>query len=632
MRISIKYKLLAVFLLLIPTGIATFFFITRRTFLQDKKLFILDWSLANLRATTNEMRFELRTRLDNLQVFLPRLYQFPDTTSLDEPKLQLGLSSDFPKEVFLVSFLQKRGTQYKVVKTYFNRSLLEANSINTEEAQSLNLIEPNLLEQVQSSKSVDLLNQSLNSNPILTLIMSSSLLNDESAETLILVNFSQDFLQQTLTQNKLAEQFLLKSDGSLVSHPESSVLLNSKTKGFQHPILERLNSEYLPRESIEVEINGEDYLVNFSSVGLGNIFLITQLKRKDAFQALSTLAWQTLQVGLFILSLAFILSVIFSAGLTRGIQQLERAAKEIGSGNLNTKLELHSKDEVESVANTFNWMTGRIVALLKETAEKARMEEELATASLIQNTILTPPEINIQSTEVVPYYKSATECGGDLWDVFVKDGKLTVLLGDATGHGAPAAIVTAVVKSCITTLNAFHHDKMLSPSEMLTKINSIVYQSCKGELLMTMSVVQLDLSTGLLTVSNAGHEAPLLVRSATEKKHKAEPLFVRGERLGFTADTKYDSTHTQLQPGDTILIYSDGISEAANAKGAVWGERALRTIFASNSKQSLQEIKSSILSALETFTAGTPQKDDVTFVLFGWKKRASSEHLGAQAA
>lgn len=632
MRISIKYKLLAVFLLLIPTGIATFFFITRRTFLEDKKLFVLDWSLANLRATTNEMRFELRSRLDNLQIFLPRLYQLPSSTSLEEPKLHLGLSTDFPKEVFLVSFIQRKGDQYQIVKTYFNRSLLESKSIDSSQALSLNSVGNELLERIQNTKDIDLINQTVNSQPVLTLVMTSSLLNDESAETLILVHFTQDFLQNSLAQTSLAEQFLVKSDGHLVSHPDSIVLLESSKQGFHHPIIAKLRTDFLPRESTEVEINGEGYLVNFSQMGFGNIFLVTQLKRKDAFQALSKLTWQTFQVGIFILSLAFILSVVFSARLTEGIKQLETAAREIGSGNLDTKVTLESKDEVESVANTFNWMTGRIVTLLKETAEKARMEEELATASLIQNTILTPPQINTESTEVVPFYKSATECGGDLWDVFVKDGKLTVLIGDATGHGAPAAIVTAVVKSCITTLNAFHQDTVLSPSEILNRINSIVYQSCKGELLMTMSVVQMDLASGLLTVSNAGHEAPLLVRSKTEKKHKAEPLFVRGERLGFQSETQYECTTTQLQPGDTILIYSDGISEAHNSSGNVWGERALKNVFASNSQKPLQSIKTSILSALSDFTGGTLQADDMTFVLFGWKKPVSVEMVGAEAA
>ena len=365
--------------------------------------------------------------------------------------------------------------------------------------------------------------------------------------------------------------------------------------------------------------------------------MVSQIKQSDAFRALSVLTKQSFQIGLLIISLALIASVVFSAKLTENIKKLESAAREIGTGNFDLKMNITSGDEVEKVASAFEWMTGKIVSLLKETAEKARMEEELATASLIQNTILTPPQLQIDSTEVVPFYKSASECGGDLWDAFVKDNKLTVLLGDATGHGAPAAIVTAVVKSCIATLTEFHTGSALTPTEMLTRINEIVFQSCKGQLLMTMSVAQLDLDTGLLTIANAGHEAPFYVRPGSNlttdgkpAKPKAEALFVRGERLGFQAHSQYESLTVQLEPGDTVLVYSDGISEANNPEGKIWGERALKNTFAALAHEPLDTIKSSLVKAVDEFAQGAPQKDDITFVLFGWKKAHSQ--LNSRAA
>ncbi|NBX82661.1 HAMP domain-containing protein [bacterium] len=469
--------------------------------------------------------------------------------------------------------------------------------------------------------------------PILTMMISGRLVNESSTETIIAIDLLQNFLQNTLKQSELANLFLIRKNGELISHANDSVLLQFSGKTFDHPIVKRLSTTNLPREAFEIEIGSEPFLANLSASGIGDVYVVSQVKKSDAFKALSTLAWQSLQIGLIIISLSLIASVIFSSKLTENIKKLEAAARDIGAGNLNVKVNIKSGDEVERVATTFEWMTGKITSLLKETAEKARMEEELATASLIQNTILTPPKLNIEATEVVPYYKSASECGGDLWDAFVANNKLTVLLGDATGHGAPAAIVTAVVKSCVATLNRFSKTEDLTPSQILNRVNEIVYQSCKGELLMTMCVAQLDLSNGELSIANAGHEAPLLVKSAQfspenseGKKVKADALFARGERLGFGAQSEYQSLTVQLEPGDTVLVYSDGVSEAHNDTGAMWGERNLKKTLASVGNMSLEKIKTSLIQAVETFTQGTPQKDDITFVLFGWKKSKSQSN------
>ena len=448
---------------------------------------------------------------------------------------------------------------------------------------------------------------------------------------------TQDFLQKTLKQSELATLFLVTKKGDLVSHPDDDQLLTFSGKPFDHPVLKRIQTTSLPREALEIELNKEAYLANLANTGIGDVYLVSQIKQADAFRALSILTRQSFEIGLLIISLALIASVIFSAKLTENIKKLESAAREIGTGNFDLKMKISSGDEVEKVATAFEWMTGKIVSLLKETAEKARMEEELATASLIQNTILTPPQLQIDATEVVPFYKSASECGGDLWDAFVKNNKLTVLLGDATGHGAPAAIVTAVVKSCVATLTEFHTGTALTPTEMLTRINEIVYRSCKGQLLMTMSVAQLDLDSGVLTLANAGHEAPFHVRPTKNltpegkpAKPKTDALFVRGERLGFQANSVYDSLTVQLEPGDTVLVYSDGISEANNQEGKIWGERALKNTFAALAHESLETIKSSLVKALDDFTQGATQKDDITFVLFGWKK--TQERTTSKAA
>lgn len=647
MKLSLKYKLLAVLLVVVVTGISTFFFFSRKTFLEDKKLFVLDWSLTTLKASTSEIKLELQSRLDELAILLPRLFQNSTASPFSQDALVAGLSDRLPKEILAVTFYEKSGSDLVPFKRAENTPLIEKLGFEPTALNLLDQLKPLNLDEGDLEGTLNLVNRSIKSKtssgfqnlPILTLVLNGSLINNPGKETIISVDLTQGFLQKTLKQSELAELFLISKSGFLVSHPNSDTLVNFSGRNFEHPASSKIKSTNLPREAFEMEIGKEAYLGNLASTGIGDAYLVSQIKKTDAFSALRKLGVQSLQIGLLIIAVALIVSVVFSAKLTENIKKLEKAAQEIGAGNLTPQVDIHSGDEVESVANTFKWMTGKITSLLKETAEKARMEEELATASLIQNTILTPPKINIATTDVVPFYRSASECGGDLWDAFVQDNKLTVLIGDATGHGAPAAIVTAVVKSCIATLNQFQSGQTLSPSEILERVNEIVFQSCKGQLLMTMAVAQLDLKTGMLTISNAGHEAPLLVKTETQKpgveanrKPKAEPLFVRGERLGFQEKTSYENLNIQLEPGDTVLVYSDGISEAHNPEGKIWGERALRTTFAKLAQEPLASIKDKLISSMEDFAKGAHQEDDITFVLFSWKKSGLSEQTSSVKA
>lgn len=635
MRISLKYKLMLVFLLVVVTGMSSYFYLTRETFLQDKKLFVLDWSLSTLKASTAEVRFELKTRLDELQIALPRLFSAGIGARIDDKSLLVGNGGNLQGELLSVTFYQKVGDSISEIQTHLNSSLLTGLGLLP---QNLNQLSPldlvSIGKKASDNQGLFLVNRSTKLStgtksvdlPILSLVISGNKLGSDSNENFVVANLLQRFLQKSINQSELAELFLVSKDGRLISHPNTANLITFSKKPISHPVVGRINTSSLPKESFEASIEGQDYLINFSPTGIGSVFAVSQIKRSDAFQALQTLTKQSLNMGLLILSLALIGSVVFSAQLTRNIKKLEVAAKTIGEGNLEVKTNIRSGDEVEKVATTFEWMTKKITSLLKETAEKARMQEELATASLIQNTILTPPALSTAKDLVVPYYRSASECGGDLWDAFVRNGKLTVLLGDATGHGAPAAIVTAVVKSCVSTLNELLTQQVLSPADLLHHINKIVHEACKGQLLMTMSIAQLDLESGELVLSNAGHEAPFRISSKTAsdtsgtKKKKAESLFVQGERLGFQATSEYTNLSMQLQPGDTVLVYSDGLTEAHNANQEIWGERAVKKTFAALSEVSLEEIRDGLLRKLESFTEGTAQPDDITFVLFGWKK------------
>jgi sigma-B regulation protein RsbU (phosphoserine phosphatase) len=260
----------------------------------------------------------------------------------------------------------------------------------------------------------------------------------------------------------------------------------------------------------------------------------------------------------------------------------------------------------------------------------------------VQSTLLTLPRLNSEDFDLVSHYQPATQCGGDYWDASLCGDLLTVFIGDATGHGAPAAIVTAVAKSCFATLTSIFKDQAMPPDELLTRLNRIIYNSCQGKLLMTMSIVQLDLASGELLFANAGHESPMWLQAKQEnsdkqdsgkkKKGKANVLFARGERLGFSPEQTYACEKGQLAVGDILLLYTDGVSEARNKESEEWGERSLKKSFSAGGARPLSVIRKEIITAVEGHMGDRPPDDDVTFVLVAWKKAAKGQKIAKPVA
>lgn len=627
-KISLKYKFLAVLMFTLAVGFSTFFTLAYRTFSEDKKLFVMELNLSILKTAVSDTRADLKSRIDELQIFLPKIYESNTTVS---SQIFRDLSLQYlTSELIGVRFYRKNPTDgsLSLIKEFKNTDVLQNKSLPGSITQDIDTKTPLQLEKFSFSEGTKLINRSLqaqsSSGPIelslLTLLVPGNLVNDNTKTVVIVVDILQDFLRKKLQQSELAEVFLITKDGYLISHSSPKTLIESSGTPFDHPIVERLKARQLPKESLELKIDKERYLCNLSETAIPDTYAISQIKESEAFLALKTLMRETLLTGVFILSIALILSIVFSNTLTSNIKKLKLAAQAVGQGDLEVQLDIKSNDEIQNVAESFRWMTSRIKQLIVETITKERMTKELETAKLIQSTLLTSNHVNTTAAEVEPFYLSASECGGDIWDAYQTGSTITVLVGDATGHGAAAAIVTAVAKSCFITLNSIYSSKPLLPDQFLTELNRVLFDSCKGQLLMTMAVVQMDLSSGETIISNAGHEAPLLLKTMNDpnSKNKCEPLFVRGERLGFSPESQFENLKVQLDVGDTILIYTDGVSEATNTENKQFGERAVKKLFNKLGTLPLAEIKTQLFEELKTFMGSEPQHDDITYVLLKW--------------
>lgn len=628
-KIPLKYKFLSVLMFTLALGFSTFFALAYKTFSEDKKLFVMELNLSILKTAISDTRADFKSRIDELQVLLPKLYS-PETIVSQNIFRELSLQN-LPQDLLRVRFYRRNLTEssYTMLKQFINSELLDSKSISEKALEDLEKNYPAPLETFSFAAGTVLLNRSTalttptgtSDLPVLSILIPGTFINDNSKSVIIVVDLLQDFIRKKLSQSELAEVFLLTKAGFLLSHSSASTLTKNAKKNYDHPIAEKLKTRQLPRESFEINLAGEDYLCNISESGLPETYVVSQIKKSEAFAALKTLMQETLLTGIFILSIALILSILFSNRLTLHIKKLKLAAQTIGEhGKLDTPLDIRSNDEIQNVAESFNQMSSEIQDLLVKTKEKARMETELETAKVLQSTLLSSNHVDTDAAQVVPFYLSASETGGDIWDAYLSGNVLTLLVGDATGHGAPAAIVTAVAKSCFATLNSIYPHHPLTPELFLEKLNRVIYESCKGQLLMTMAVVQVNLHTGETYFSNAGHEAPLLLKApkSEEEKLKSEAVFVRGERLGFAPESMFEKIDVQLEVGDSLLIYTDGVSEAVNPEGKQFGERAIKKLFNKLGREPLTQIKDQLYSELKNFMSSAPQGDDITYVLFKW--------------
>lgn len=247
--------------------------------------------------------------------------------------------------------------------------------------------------------------------------------------------------------------------------------------------------------------------------------------------------------------------------------------------------------------------------LREATAEQARISGELSVARDIQQEMLPkvfPP--NIYGT-IVP----AREVGGDIFDFYVRDGKLFFCIGDVTGKGVPAAMLMSVVHSLFRTFSS----RIDSPSFIVREINSQVCRGNDSYMFVTCLVGCLDLYTGKLEYCNAGHDKPFLLTSSADIMPLRSNL-----PMGCFPDFEYEEESCVLEPGTSIFLYTDGLTEARNAYKQFFGRDRVKAVLdacLAKPDATPEMMVNSLLDAAKVFMDKVPQSDDLTMLLIKYQ-------------
>jgi serine phosphatase RsbU (regulator of sigma subunit) len=240
-----------------------------------------------------------------------------------------------------------------------------------------------------------------------------------------------------------------------------------------------------------------------------------------------------------------------------------------------------------------------------ELVARERIEQELHVAQLIQQQFLPKHVPDLPSWHIAAFYRPARTVGGDFYDfIDLPDGRLFIVVGDVTDKGVPAALVMASTHSILRASAA----RLISPGEVLQRVNDVLYDDIPAHMFVTCLAVVLDPRTGDISFANAGHDLPYVRRSTG-----VEELRATGMPLGLMAGMTYEEKTARLEPGDCMLLHSDGIAEAHAPDREMFGFPRLKQLVGGDVAG--EELIDLVLTELSGFIGpGADQEDDITMV------------------
>ncbi len=315
----------------------------------------------------------------------------------------------------------------------------------------------------------------------------------------------------------------------------------------------------------------------------------------------------------FLEALALFFGVRIVTGITQAVRSLLRGTRRVAQGDLDTPIVIPNEDEFGDLAFSFNQMAGAVKKGREEAIARGIIERELKTAREIQERLLPHEMPRVPGFEICGTSLPSRQVGGDYFDfVELETGELAIAVGDVSGKGMPAALLMA-------SLQASFHAQVLrtgAVSELLSRMNELLVQSTDKHMFVTFFYGVLDRIRSTFTFSDAGHNPPFLFRA----DGRIERLAAGGLLLGFLPDQTYAQGEVGIQPGDIIILYTDGITEARAAlpdagKGQLFGEERLIEVVRAEQSRPAPEIQAAVLRAISSYTADTPQEDDITLVI-----------------
>jgi sigma-B regulation protein RsbU (phosphoserine phosphatase) len=313
-----------------------------------------------------------------------------------------------------------------------------------------------------------------------------------------------------------------------------------------------------------------------------------------------------------VLLLGSMIAIFGANTISRPIVELTAMTRRIAGGDFTQRIAIAARNEIGTLAASFNEMTRRLnesIEHLKETtAAKERIERELQIAHEIQMSMVPkifPPFPDRSEFDIFASLVPAKEVGGDLYDFFfVDDHRLCFAVGDVSGKGVPASLFMAVTKTLFRATAANGG----TPGEVLARLNTEICRDNDSGMFVTFFCGILDIRTGQVDYSNGGHNLPYRLH-----RDGVSPLEnFGGISLGLVERSPYQSGRMVLCPGEALLLYTDGVTEAMDPSHALYSDQRLEGFLGNNRRSAPRQLIGDLISDVRYFVGGEPQSDDIT--------------------
>lgn len=446
---------------------------------------------------------------------------------------------------------------------------------------------------------------------------------------------SVDWLGQQVSSLRLYRNgyaALFSRKGVYLAHPDRSLILKetifSVAKKLNSPAIREIGNAIARQETGFVRssnIYGVESWIYYAPVPTTGWSLAVVFPAREMLadvRAASRMIALVCAGGFLVLVLSI---VLVARSVTRPIVAMTAAAERVAAGDLDTVLPpARIGGEVGALSAAFVRMQGDlkdyIARLTETTAARERMAGELAVAHDLQMSMLPHELPRLEAIKLAGSCQPAREVGGDLYDVrLLDDGRLFFIIGDVSGKGVPAALYMAITVSLARAII----QEGAGPAEVLIRINRELSRSNDACMFVTIFCGLLDCRTGQVRYANAGHNPPVMIAAdGTASLMSIEPGIV----VGCLDEYDYAEAACALDPGATLLLYTDGVTEALNPKGNFFGEDQL--LVAAGGRSSAQETLATVRKAVDDFAAGAAQADDITLLAISFESGSGQDTPG----
>jgi len=416
--------------------------------------------------------------------------------------------------------------------------------------------------------------------------------------------------------------YIADHNSLLIAHPDESLhmklnLLESSSWGYKG-----LEEAGLKMQSGQAGITNFEYPDGSRIVTLyhpipktPNWILGVSLFEQDMTKPAMSLMDEIIYLMAAIIVLVLIVVALISSRISRPLHLLREGVMMVSSGNLDHTLVIKTGDEIELLADSFNKMTADLkehISVIRETAaEKERIKSELDLAVKIQNSMLPrifPPFPDIPSLDLYAAMEPAREVGGDFYDFFlIDDTKLCFCIGDVSGKGIGAALFMVITRTILKN-QAMQGNSL---QEIFFRTNNMLCTDNEENMFVTVFMGMLKIDSGELEYICAGHNPPLISLDGNDFVYMS---LAKSMVMGCFEDIPCSSAQITLKPGDALVLYTDGVTEAMDHNGELFNEERTKQALNRMEHQDMESLIKGLKQEINNFVLDTPASDDITML------------------